>query len=52
MTFIWIAIGIAVTGVLIASVWSRFRARNEPSLGVVSHGWLNEQKNGRGDSQR
>ena len=52
MTLTWTAIVIGVVGLLIAALWSRARARNDTDLGVISHTWLAEQRNGRGDSQR
>jgi hypothetical protein len=52
MTLTWTAIVIGVVGLLIAALWSRARARNDTDLGVVSHNWLAEQRNGRIDSQR
>jgi len=52
VTLTWTAIIIGVVGLLIAALWSRTRGRNDADLGVVSHSWLAEQRNGRGDTQR
>jgi hypothetical protein len=52
MTLTWTAIVIGLVGLLIAALWSRARARNDADLGVISHHWLAEQRNRRGDSQR
>jgi hypothetical protein len=52
MTFAWTTIGLSLAGFLVAAVWSRTRARKDTDLGVLSHQWLAEQRNGRLDSHR
>jgi len=49
---VWTAIGAGAAGLLLAAVRSWTRTRRDADLGVVSHQWLAEQRNGRPDSQR
>ena len=48
MMIVWV--GIAAAGLLSVVVWSRYRTRKDPDLGVVSHQWLAEHRLGRSDS--